>query len=53
MAATAKHYAIYSAGKGAREGMARCDPHPGHFRPVSTRKGHLGNHALLAGSYAM
>lgn len=27
VAATAKHYAIYSAGKGAREGMARCDPH--------------------------
>ena len=26
VAATAKHYAIYSAGKGAREGMARCDP---------------------------
>lgn len=27
VAATAKHYAIYSNGKGAREGMARCDPH--------------------------
>ena len=27
VAATSKHYAIYSAGKGAREGMARCDPH--------------------------
>lgn len=26
VAATAKHYAIYSAGKGAREGMARVDP---------------------------
>ena len=26
VASTAKHYAIYSAGKGAREGMARCDP---------------------------
>ena len=27
VAATAKHYAIYSNGKAAREGMARCDPH--------------------------
>lgn len=27
VASTAKHYAIYSNGKGAREGMARCDPH--------------------------
>ena len=27
VAATAKHFAIYSNGKGAREGMARCDPH--------------------------
>lgn len=27
VAATSKHYAVYSAGKGAREGMARCDPH--------------------------
>ena len=27
VAATAKHFAIYSAGKGAREGSARCDPH--------------------------
>ena len=27
VAATAKHYAIYSNGKGAREGMARTDPH--------------------------
>ena len=27
VAATAKHYAIYSASKGAREGMARVDPH--------------------------
>lgn len=27
VAATAKHFAIYSAGKGAREGLARCDPH--------------------------
>lgn len=26
VASTAKHYAIYSANKGAREGMARCDP---------------------------
>ena len=27
VAATAKHFAIYSNGKGAREGMARTDPH--------------------------
>jgi len=27
VASTGKHYAIYSVGKGAREGMARCDPH--------------------------
>lgn len=27
VASTAKHYAIYSNGKGAREGMARTDPH--------------------------
>lgn len=27
VAATGKHFAIYSVGKGAREGMARCDPH--------------------------
>ncbi len=27
VASTAKHYCIYSAGKGAREGKARCDPH--------------------------
>lgn len=27
VAATAKHFAIYSNGKAAREGMARCDPH--------------------------
>lgn len=27
VAATAKHFAVYSAGKAAREGMARCDPH--------------------------
>lgn len=27
VAATGKHFAIYSPGKGAREGMARCDPH--------------------------
>ncbi|MBQ9310303.1 MAG: glycoside hydrolase family 3 C-terminal domain-containing protein [Bacteroidales bacterium] len=27
VAATAKHFAIYSNGKGAREGMARVDPH--------------------------
>ncbi|MCQ2155714.1 MAG: glycoside hydrolase family 3 C-terminal domain-containing protein [Bacteroidales bacterium] len=27
VAATAKHFCIYSAGKGAREGNARCDPH--------------------------
>jgi beta-glucosidase len=27
VAATAKHFAIYSAGKGAREGQARTDPH--------------------------
>ncbi len=27
VAATAKHFVIYSNGKGAREGMARCDPH--------------------------
>ena len=27
VASTAKHYCIYSNGKAAREGMARCDPH--------------------------
>lgn len=27
VAATGKHFAIYSVSKGAREGMARCDPH--------------------------
>ncbi len=27
VAASAKHFAIYSNGKAAREGMARCDPH--------------------------
>lgn len=27
VASTAKHFCIYSAGKAAREGMARCDPH--------------------------
>ena len=27
VASTAKHFAIYSNGKAAREGMARCDPH--------------------------
>lgn len=27
VAATAKHFCIYSPGKGAREGAARCDPH--------------------------
>ena len=27
IASTAKHFGIYSAGKGAREGQARCDPH--------------------------
>ena len=27
VASTAKHFCIYSNGKGAREGQARCDPH--------------------------
>ena len=27
VASTAKHFCIYSTGKGAREGQARCDPH--------------------------
>lgn len=27
VASTGKHFAIYSVGKGAREGNARCDPH--------------------------
>lgn len=52
VAATAKHYAIYSNGKAAREGMARCDPHESPhsvenihiypWREVITRAGLLG-----------
>lgn len=38
VAATAKHFAIYSNGKGAREGMARCDPHE---TPLSVENIHI------------
>ena len=52
IAASAKHFAIYSNGKAAREGMARCDPHESphsveeiHIYPwleVITRAGLMG-----------
>ncbi len=52
VAASAKHFAIYSNGKAAREGMARCDPHESphsveeiHIYPwleVITRAGLMG-----------
>ncbi len=29
--------------------IALWEPHPGHFRPVRCRKGHLGNQLLSAG----
>lgn len=38
VAASAKHFAIYSNGKGAREGMARCDPHES---PLSVENIHI------------
>lgn len=31
------------------ECMARCEPHPGHFNPVRTRKGHFGNIGFSSG----
>ncbi|MBO5234428.1 MAG: glycoside hydrolase family 3 C-terminal domain-containing protein [Alistipes sp.] len=52
IAASAKHFAIYSNGKAAREGMARCDPHESPhsvedihiypWREVITRAGLMG-----------
>ncbi|MBQ3247548.1 MAG: glycoside hydrolase family 3 C-terminal domain-containing protein [Alistipes sp.] len=52
VAASAKHFAIYSNGKAAREGMARCDPHESPhsvedihiypWREVITRAGLMG-----------
>lgn len=52
VAATAKHFIVYSAGKAAREGMARCDPHEAPhavedihiypWREVISRAGLLG-----------
>lgn len=38
VAASAKHFAIYSNGKAAREGMARCDPHES---PLSVENIHI------------
>ena len=31
--------------------MALCEPHPGHFKFVSRRNGHLGNRWLFSGLY--
>lgn len=35
--------------KCSKQCMALCEPHPGHFNPVRTRKGHFGNRILSAG----
>ena len=37
--------------KCSRAWMVRCEPHPGHFNPVSSRNGHLGNQTDSAGLY--
>ena len=32
--------------KCSKECMPRNVPHPGHFNPVNTKNGHLGNHSI-------